>query len=489
MSIEDVMVNREREAPIILKNLEDYGNIEPPGFIGRALSAGGQQPFQFTAANYFHVAAYLRDNPRYDTRYYSEAELKANNIEIPANAPKLIIEQWGMDVQGEDVTASLMNYYNVQDIPSIEMMPHGLIPDLPQYRHYAVAELQQAGYPISADADNNMIFQGYEQIALGEGLQPAPARLVAQIALKINNLTKDYARDHLFSPEEIEEYRANPQQLYKDSILANKVFKSIRSGVLHPFKKQEEHPIAGNSADLFKGLRVTLYPSSGELMDLTGHSYNERLEVVPEKKLTLYGSAAYDFLAVLNAADKDAAGTEKRKTVTIDFQYNELTFSDTIQLGAGSFDNATNIQTALENFFAPHCNDEQWDQVQRTFAVLGAEEEIYMISHPEIEELNKKSAAVLDVKEQEERYDPSAKKNEAFYQAAHKHYYQEACNQCSMPSNPAIWGVVYAEKMAADGLDRRTMNAICRRIDNISIREVIHDGIKNLSKVKSMKVR
>ena len=63
MSIEDVMVNREREAPIILKNLEDYGNIEPPGFIGRALSAGGQQPFQFTAANYFHVAAYLRDNP------------------------------------------------------------------------------------------------------------------------------------------------------------------------------------------------------------------------------------------------------------------------------------------------------------------------------------------------------------------------------------------------------------------------------------------
>ena len=485
MSIEDVMANRETEASVILQNLIDYGNIEPPGFIGRALSASEQQPFQFTAANYFHVAAYLRDTPRYDTRYYSETELRSKNIDIPATAPKLIIEQWNMDVQGEDVTASLVTYYNVQDIPAIETVPHGIIPDLPQYRKYAIADLQQAGYPISEDADNNMIFHGYEQLALGEGLRPAQSRLVAQIALKIYNLTKDYARDHLFSPEEIEDYRENPQQLYKDSILANKVFKSIRSGVLHPFQKKEEHPIVGNSADLFKDLQVTLYPSNIELIDLTGHSYNERLDATPEKKLSLYGSAAYDFLAVLNAADKDAvASFDKKSSITIDFRYNDLTFSNTISLGFGAFDNAPNIQIALENFFAPHCNDEQWEQVQRTFYILGKEEEFYMMSHPEIDALNKKnSISATD----ETAYDPTDTKNESFYQKAHKHYYQEACNQCSMPANPAAWGDVYAKEMSIDRLDRRTMNAICRRIDNNSIRDVIHDGIKHLSTKKSIK--
>ena len=476
MSIEEVMAYRQGESAAIIDSLRRFGNLEPPGFIGRAYSAG-ERPFLFTAANYLHVAAFLRDNPRHDSRFLSEEAVAASGTIIPQDAPAVTIERW--NVSGpNNIQANLVKYYNIQDIPGTAY--RAAEADLPASRVQAIEKLTAAGYPVEAPAGssvNDAIFDGYYQAAADNGLQPVQAKLAAQLALKSHQLTRDYAAHPLLTETEIDYYAAHTDELYRDTVKANKVFKAIESGLIHG--KQQA---AAEDQNLFADLTVVYHWSERFILDPQGVPYDARVRVCPnliqseqknvqegerlkvfdhdgkhylamkteyarhfntywqvdqafklaalsivkedcketvqcngkpiDEHVILYdysdedrgqkftGKDAYEFLAMLNRADKESfdqnsilsrSGYDKTK---LDIHYKDIQINDRVDLGDLELGNASTVAGALEHYLAGRYQGNDFSKIQKILEPLKQDEAHYLGTHPGMKNLNEQRADV-----------------------------------------------------------------------------------------------
>lgn len=478
MSIEEVMTYRQNESAALLDNLRQFGNLEPPGFIGRAYSAG-ERPFLFSAANYLHVAAFLRDNPRQDARFLSEDAVAANGTAIPRDAPAVTIERWDVS-DPNHIQAQLVRYYNIQDIMGTRFQTASYAADLPDSGVRAMEKLTAAGYPIEASDGNSVsdaIFEGYYQAATDNGLQTTQAKLTAQLALKSYNLTRDYAAHPLFTPAEIDYYAAHIRELYRDSVTSNKQFKAIESGLVH--SRQRE---TAESKKLFADLTVVYHWSETFILDTQGIPYDARVRVCQnllqenqenvqegerlkvfdhdgkhylamknefspyfnrywqvdqsfaldtlsiekdgckenvwvngepidshvilydysdeDRGQTFTGKEAYEFLAMLNRADKESfeqnnilsrSGYDKTK---LDIQYKDIEISDRIDLGDLELGNAMTVADALEHYLVNRYEGDDFLKVQKILEPLKQEEAQYLERNPAMKELNQQRADV-----------------------------------------------------------------------------------------------
>ena len=86
MSNREVFENRNQVNAVLISNLIDYGNIEPPGLYGRAYNDGIQTKYQFSAANYLRIAAAQRENKRQDLRWFSEQAIEEKKYALKVGA-------------------------------------------------------------------------------------------------------------------------------------------------------------------------------------------------------------------------------------------------------------------------------------------------------------------------------------------------------------------------------------------------------------------
>lgn len=68
MSNEKIFESRDVVNKIIVDNLRDYGDIEPPALYGRHYNDGTRMKYQFSAANYLRIVAAQREYRCQDLR-------------------------------------------------------------------------------------------------------------------------------------------------------------------------------------------------------------------------------------------------------------------------------------------------------------------------------------------------------------------------------------------------------------------------------------
>lgn len=296
MSNEKVFESRDIINKVIVDNLRDYGDIEPPALYGRHYNEGTRTKYQFSAANYLRIAAAQREYSYQDIRWLSEQAIADKKFTVKANANPVEIEYWeGID-NGQNYEGNLRKFYNAADIAELdgtEKVVHG---NEEIDMEYALDILQANGIDIDGNINNNQVFSAIKEYARKNGADEFAAPLTSQLFFKTSHLSYDYAQHPLYEEEQISKLSENPKILFYAMKKAQEIVQSMQMKQDRELKQMADK-IQNGWNQPFKDLSVDFFWSERCLKDLRGKEYQDGQH--------FQGEAAYQFLVQLNAADKE----------------------------------------------------------------------------------------------------------------------------------------------------------------------------------------
>ena len=443
MSNKEVFDSRDEVNKTLVESLSRYGNLEPPGIVGRPYNDGSKSKYQFSAANYLRIMAVQRQKEYKDPRWISETFLEKHGLSVREDAVPVGIEYWkGID-QGKEYKGELKKFYNVAELLDNEVQPKLVQGDREEDFAYAVDLLKASGAHANYKYTAEQIFEATEKFARKKGADEFSAPLTAQILLKTSQLSYDYTKHPLFTQEQLERLDKNPKILFH----AEKKAQQLMAGMLYQQEEQLKH-MADRirqeenlkksleeqkkiSREPFKDLYVEYKWSEAILKDVSGKEYvNEQDPKNPDANLSLHGEKAYEFLVQLNAMDKEKfngklEGTGNYYKTKIAIRYGSYDHGEMrIDLGDLELRNKKAIAPALEERFGeygqrllkdPHersiylgvhkdegITDEQLvEECKQSLAEchnemkkFAQEEAAYLANHPELKAINERNADV-----------------------------------------------------------------------------------------------
>ena len=101
MSNKEVFDSRDEVNKTLVESLSRYGNLEPPGIVGRPYNDGSKSKYQFSAANYLRIMAVQRQKEYKDPRGSVRLFFKSMVGACCEDAVPVGIEYWeGIDQAG-----------------------------------------------------------------------------------------------------------------------------------------------------------------------------------------------------------------------------------------------------------------------------------------------------------------------------------------------------------------------------------------------------
>ena len=427
MASDDVYASRDEVGKALLANLRDHGNLEVPSAWGRFYNAGTKSNYRFSCANYLRMEAETRFHPHKDDRWYSEEKIEQNHYVLREGAHPVELEYWhGVD-SGQGFEGNLRRFYNAEDIENLteeHELPEG---DRDTDREYAFALLHDNGADMEGvPPTNEALFDAMYDYAQKKGLNNFGSKMSAQLFCKTCNLEHDYQNQPLFTDEELRRIESNPKILFYSMKQANNLLQEMEDRERHVQREAQRGGQAREDGPRipFEELEVTYLYSSIPLQRLSGEAYKEG-EV-------LTGEQAYEFLAQLNAADKEAFdriqhGEAIDDRTEIEFRYGRFDHGAVpLKLGQLELRNKQTVQEALayklnsfrqdlltspelrqsflklqsvggqtmsEGKLIENCKRES-NECSKALNRLKWEEKAYLKDHPEIEAVNQKRADV-----------------------------------------------------------------------------------------------
>jgi hypothetical protein len=360
-----IFASRDELNKKLVEALQMYGNLEPPGFIGRTYNASSKSHYQFSAANYLRMAVASRETGYRDNRWISEAYVKKWDIELKPEAKPVELEYW-QNVDG-GFKGELRKFYNVSDVTNREIEPKEIKPDQPDDLDYAVDLLKIGGSGIQRKgADALTVFNATKGLAKLHGADEFAATLAGQLMLKQSHLTLDYTKHRMFDETQLNRLEKNPKilfaamrkaqkELYKMEYAQEQALKQHMEQVKAEHRLHEHTQEQGAKAlhEPFKDLTVVFHWSEHNIKDFAGKPYLDEERQPGGEPLVLTGEKAYEFLVQLNAADKEAfdhklqgGGYDKTKLEISygDYQHGEMR----VDLGDLELKNKANLADALQ---------------------------------------------------------------------------------------------------------------------------------------------
>ena len=229
MSNVKVFESRDRVNHIIVDNLREYGDIEPPALYGRHYNEGTRTKYQFSAANYLRIAAAQREYRYQDLRWLSEQAILDKNLTVKANAKPVEMEYWeGVD-GGQSYEGNLQKFYNAADIIEMDGTEKVALGNAETDVEYALDILHANGIDIDGNIySNNHIFSVVKEYASKNGEDEFAAPLTAQLFLKTSHLGYDYLQHPLYTEEQINKLEENPKILFHAMKKAQDVVRSMQ---------------------------------------------------------------------------------------------------------------------------------------------------------------------------------------------------------------------------------------------------------------------
>lgn len=348
MPTSEVYESRDEAGKMLLANLRDYGNLEPPGLWGRAYNAGTKSGYRFSCANYLRMAAATRDYPHKDNRWYSEEKIEESHLVLRENAHPVELEYWHGTDNGQGFEGNVRRFYNAEDIVGLSDEPEITEADRDSDREYAFALLETDGADMSeVPPTNEAMFQTMQEHAQDKGLNSFGAKLSAHLFMKSCRLDHDYQNHPLFTDDEIRRIESNPKILFYNMKQANSLLQDMEDHLWKQQRRTEQRDMEQPQKPRvpFDGLHITYIRSSIPLKNFQGEMY--------EHGTFLEGEKAYEFLVQLNAADKDAFDRiQHGETITdhteIDFHYGRYDHGMMpLKLGTLELSNKTSVKEAL----------------------------------------------------------------------------------------------------------------------------------------------
>ncbi|WP_019552578.1 hypothetical protein [Propionispira raffinosivorans] len=425
MSTEKVFESRDVINKIIVDNLREYGDIEPPALYGRHYNNGTRTKYQFSAANYLRIAAAQREYRYQDLRWLSEQEITDKNFTIKDNVKPVEIEYWeGID-DGQNYEGNLRKFYNAADIVEMdgtEKIVHG---NEEADVEYALDLLHANGIDMDGNGNSNdQFFSTVKEYASKNGADEFAASLTSQLFLKTSYLSYDYVQHPLYTEEKINKLAENPKILFHAMKKAQELVRTMQMEEGKELKSMADK-IRKEWNQPFRDLSVDFFWSERCLKDLQGKEYQEGQH--------LQGETAYQFLVQLNAADKEQFdnklqgfgnydktkfavryGTYDHGEMRIDLgdlelcnktsitnallvrfnEYRNYLMTDTQAMDAHiGFQKSKGMEISREKVLAA-CERENalCERVMQRFA---EEEKIYLRKHPELKKINERTADVF----------------------------------------------------------------------------------------------
>ncbi|MBP2657039.1 MAG: hypothetical protein H6Q69_71 [Firmicutes bacterium] len=297
MSNEKVFESRDIINKIIIDNLREYGDIEPPALYGRHYNEGTRTKYQFSAANYLRIAAAQYEYRYHDLRWLSEQAISDKNFTIKANAKPVEIEYWEGIGNGKSYEGNLRKFYNAADVVELNGTEKIVSGNEEIDIEYALDLLHANGIDINGNIhSNDQVFSTVKEYAMKNGADEFVAPLTSQLFFKTSHLSYDYAQHPLYTEEQINKLAENPKIVFHAMKRAQEIVQSMQMKQDRELKQMADK-IQNEWNQPFKDLSVDFFWSERCLKDLQGKEYQDGQH--------LQGEAAYQFLVQLNAADKE----------------------------------------------------------------------------------------------------------------------------------------------------------------------------------------
>jgi len=297
MSNEKVFESRDSVNRIIVDNLREYGDIEPPTLYGRHYNEGTRTKYQFSAANYLRIAADQREYRYQDLRWLSEQAITDKNFTIKDNAKPVEIEYWeGID-DGQNYEGNLRKFYNAADVMEMDGTEKSVHGNEELDVEYALDLLHANGIDMDGNGNSNdQIFSTVKEYATKNSADEFAAPLTSQLFFKTSHLSYDYVQYPLYTEKQINKIAENSKILFHAMKKAQEIVKSMQMNQDRELKTMADK-IQNEWNQPFKDLSINFFWSERCLKDLQGKEYQDGQH--------LQGEAAYQFLVQLNAADKE----------------------------------------------------------------------------------------------------------------------------------------------------------------------------------------
>ena len=229
MSNEKVFESRDIVNKIIVDNLRDYGDIEPPELYGRHYNEGTRTKYQFSAANYLRIAAAQRAYRYQDLRWLSEEAITDKNFTIKEDAKPVEIEYWeGID-DGQNYEGNLRKFYNAADVMEMDGTEKSVHGSEEFDVEYALDLLHVNGIDMDGTGNlNDQIFSTVKEYATKNGADEFAAPLTSQLFFRTSHLSYDYVQYPLYTEEQINKLAENPKILFHAMKKAQDVVKSMQ---------------------------------------------------------------------------------------------------------------------------------------------------------------------------------------------------------------------------------------------------------------------
>lgn len=297
MANKEIFESRDIVNKIIVDNLADYGNIEPPELYGRSHNEGTRTKYPFSAANYLRIAASQRENSYHDLRWFSEQAIEDQHFTIKSDAKPVEIEYWkGID-DVQSYEGYLRKFYNAEDIVELDGSQKMVSGNEDTDIEYALDLLRVNKFDVDRKITSyDKIFSAVHDYAKENGADEFAAQMTSQVFFKTSHLGYDYARHPLYTEEQIRKLAANPKIIFRAMKKAQELVSGMQQAQDKELKSMTDK-IKIEQNQPFKDLFVDFFWSERCLKDLQSKEYQEGQH--------LKGEAAYQFLVQLNVADKE----------------------------------------------------------------------------------------------------------------------------------------------------------------------------------------
>lgn len=326
MANTEIYQQRDELNKKLVEALSMYGNLEPPGYIGRPYNEGAKSKYAFTATNYLRLLVAEREHNATDPRWISASTVERKGYTLKDGAKPVGIEYW-KTLPDNRYEGEVREFYNAADIAQYDDRPLNYTgSDNDNDFGYAMDLLRDSGIKVPGNATAEQIFDITKEHAKKNGANEFSSALAGQLMLKTCHLTYDFTKKPLFTQEQIEKLEQNPKIIFRAMKSAQAVINKLEYNMQRKMDEsmkriQQEIDLrklnAAEGREPFRNLKVDYAWSEGmPLKDMNGNDYKENI--------TLTGEDAYKFLVQLNASDKQHFNDRRPKG---DFTYDKAKLS------------------------------------------------------------------------------------------------------------------------------------------------------------------